>query len=253
MCRLLKWGVDTSPSQTNDGTRYKWTFEPTQDLLCFSTELSPGIGTYARRVINSLVSSIAVEAAAREVVTSTISILGGKEKLVTPQSSPNFSTLPPFVFHQGAVSGLVTANVEAFRFTYENALFEDAFALGSRFLPSVSLKPGAISLTGDLDLAFQDWATYQKFLGSASATEPLGELTAYSLTLDLTGPSAGGAGEYSNYRFKVEIPVLYLDTSEANFDRRERIVQAVGFTAIAPDLTTNPLVRFTIVNKLSSF
>lgn len=252
LCEFLKWGVDPNPTPTNDGTRFKNVFEPEQDINYFTVELNNGHTTYSRQVYDCVVSSILIEAAARELVSATIGIVAGREKLITPSTSdPGIGVDPPFVFHQGAVSGLISANVEAFRVTHENIFADDAFTLGSRFLPDLSLRVGSRNVTGELDIAFLDWSTYQKFYGADSATEPQSELTDQALTLNLTGPSAGGVGDYAYYRLLIELPHIILDTSEASFDRRERVVQSVAFTALK--VSTDPIIRYTIVNKRSSF
>jgi len=296
---------------------FRHEFTPYQEIPSFVSEVGPDVETNSRQVSGLAISSLALEAVARELLTASIDLVGQSEK-VLPGTSPTFSTLKPFVFHQGqlkrlsasgtADSGTTTttvdaertevddywngyyiqyitgpnaglmrlvtdfvastdtlthlafptavasghqyrllypfANAEALRVTVENAIAEDAFVLGSRFLPAIHLS--GINVSGDMDLAFQSWDEYQLFLGG---TEPATELSPVALNLRFLGESTGSStADYDKYLVEIDIPSVYYDTSEANFDRRERIVQSLGWTAIY-DAVLAYLIKIIVVNK----
>jgi len=230
-------------AESGDGA-YKHIFTPASTIPSLTIEISPDVGNKARRIRMCGISSLRLEAVAREVLTATASIVGGKEEIVS-ESVPTFSTKRPFVFYDGTLSinGGKVARCEAWRGTYENTIADDAFVLGSRFLPTLIVGP--CNFSGDMDLQFTDWTYYETYLGG---TEPGKTLTNLSIELNFVGETTGSSvSGYKNYQLKIEIPKVYLDTSEANFDRRERIVQSCDWHAIY-DPTAGYLCRFTLVN-----
>jgi len=230
-------------SSSGDGA-YKHIFEPASSIPSFTLEIAPDVGSKVRRIPMAGVTSLRLEAVAREALTATMSIVAAKEKIVN-ESTPTFSTKRPFVFYDGVlqIDGGTVARCEAWRGTYENTIADDAFVLGSRFLPTLIVGP--CNFSGDMDIQFLDWQYYQKYLGG---TEPGKTLQTIGLTLTFLGESTGSAvSNYDKYMLKIEIPKVTLNTSEASFDRRERIVQSLDWQAIY-DPTYGYLCRFTVVN-----
>lgn len=227
---------------------FKHVFTPAQDLKSFLAEVYPGVGSTARQIVGLALRSLTIEAVARELVTGSFDLLGRKENIL-PNTTPTFSPLAPFVFHQASVEiqEVLNGDIEAFRITYENVLADDHFVLGSRFLPR--LEPLGLNVTGELDLAFLTWEMYQRFYGLAAATEIQTILNMVPIMITLTGPiTESEAVGYVNYLLKIELPETYFNTSDANFDRRERTVQNITWTAVY-NVSEGYLVRFTIVNK----
>jgi len=241
--------VTTSDDGGSPAVAYKHEFKPSSTLPSFTLEVCPDVGSYSRQIVGCGITSLRFEAPARELLTASVDILAAKEKLISP-STPTFTTRRPFVFYDGQISGLVTANVEAFRLTIENDIPDDAFVLGSRFLPGLRVQ--GFTVSGELDLTFLDWDAYQKFLGSASATEPGTTAESYSLTATFTSPEETGSSVagFENYELEFHLPKIYLDTAEAHFDRRDRIVETVRFTAVY-DSTADYVVKVTVVNTKS--
>jgi len=249
----ILYGATGDHTQTQDsgGNVYKHEYKPATTLPSFTIEICPDVGSspdYARRLIGCGFSSLRFEAVAREVLTCTASIVGKTEKLVTP-STPTFSTLRPFYFADGQVkwNGTEIARIEAFRCTLENTIADDAFVLGSRFLPA--LITGPCNVTGDMDMQFLDWSYYQEFLGSSGATQPGTTIDSVSIELNFLGDSTGSSDAgFENYAFKIELPRVYLNTASPNFDRRERLVLSMEWSA-AYDPSSGYVVKFTTVNK----
>jgi len=248
---LLLKALLGSVSTTNDGGgRYKHTFTHDTTIPSLTLEICPDVGNRSRQITGVGVRSISFESPAREALSATVDVIGSYEKLITP-STPTLPTLRPFVFYEGSLTmnGSTIANVEAVRLTIENDIPDDAFVLGSRYLPGLRLQ--GFTVSGEMDITFLSWDYYKRFFGSATASAPSTEVESVSLKLTYTGPSTGGSGEYANYKLEFDMPKVYLDTSEATFDRRERIVQTLGFTAIY-DESSDYAIQVVLVNTSSS-
>ena len=244
---LLKAGLGSVSTTAGGGGAYKHEFTPADTLPSLTLEVCPDVGSRSRQIVGVGITSLGFEATAREVLTCSVDVLGQKETLVSP-SSPTLPSLRPFIFFEGSLSlgGSDVANVEAFRFTIENDIPDDAFVLGSRFLPGLRVQ--GMTVSGDMDVAFTTWDLYKRFFGNATASTPQTSLESVSLTLTFTGESTGDTtAGYENYKFIAEFPKVYFDTSEANFDRRDRIVQSLGWTAIY-DSASGYICKLTVIN-----
>ncbi|RLE67001.1 MAG: hypothetical protein DRJ38_00075 [Thermoprotei archaeon] len=248
---ILKAALGSATTTDSGGGAYKHEFTPADTLPSLTLEICPDVGSLSRQVVGVGITSLGFEATAREVLTASVDVIGQKESLVSP-SSPTLPSLRPFIFYEGALSlgGSDVANVEAFRFTIENDIPDDAYVLGSRFLPGLRVQ--GLTVSGDMDVAFLSWDLYKRFFGSATATEPQTSLESVSLTLTFTGESTGDSTSgYENYKLIAEFPKVYFDTSEANFDRRDRIVQSLGWTAIY-DSSSGYICKITVINTSST-
>jgi len=250
--KFLKWALGnvTTTGDATTPTAYKHEITPASTLPSFTLEIFPDVGSYSRQITGCGITSLRFEAPAREFVTATVDIIGRKEKLISP-TTPSFVSRRPFIFYDGSVSGLVSANVEAIRLTIENDIADDAFVIDDRFLPGLRVQ--GMTVTGELDIAFLNWDIYRKFLGSATALEPGATADSYSLTVTFTSTEQTGSAVagYEYYQMKFELPEIYLDTSTANFDRRDRIVQGVSFTAAYND-TAGYIIKATVINEKSA-
>jgi len=252
--KFLKWALGDVTTTVDDAAApvaYKHEFTPANEIKSFTSEIHPGVGGYSRQVAGCIVTTLRLEAVARELLTSTISIVGSKPTRITESVTgrPTFSTVRPFVFFEGVVSGFVSADVEAVRWSYANAVAEDAFVLGSRFLPAIRLQGQTVE--GDMDIAFVRWDEYERFYGAVGATEPGTEVGPVSLKLTFTGLSTGSTVVgFENYLLELDLPRIYLNTIEANFDRRERIVERLAFRATY-DTTAGYICKVTVINKKS--
>ena len=153
------------------------------------------LASYAmRRVLGCAVTSLSLEAVAREALTSTVSVIARRDSIVADAQAPSFSALRPFIFFEGnlTLNGVTVANVEAFRVTVENEIADDAFILGTRFLPGIRLQ--GITISGDVDLAFLDWNMYRRFYDGAFGSGPGTSIASVALELTMTGEATGCAG-----------------------------------------------------------
>jgi len=254
--KFLKW-LTGSVTTTSDGlatpVAYRHEFTPANSIKSFTLEINPEVGTYSRQLAGCAITSLAIEAVAREPVTGTISVLVAEPKLITPSTFGSFVNKDVLWFQQGKVSlagSPISGRVEAFRCTYENAIADDAFVIGDMFLPAIRLE-GA-SLVGEMDLAFTDWSYYQRFFGKAGATTPQTAPEEVAIRLELTGRSTGStAAGFENYKITIDLPKSSLDTTNANVDRRARIVQRLGFEALYDD-ASGYAVKYTVINTKSS-
>jgi len=218
---------------TPAGTLKTYTFTPQSSLFSVTMEVAPGIPTTgtakARLLKGAVIKSARFEAPARELITCTLGIHAASDHL-RDAGTPTFSTKRPFVFYDGTlyIAGSAVANVEAFRVTVENDVPEDTHSLGSRYLQGIRL--GGITISGDMDLAFDDWDQYKRFWGSATATEPSNTAESVKIKLHCTSTDSVAAGSFC--QFEIYLPKVYFDTTRANIDRRERIIQGIDFTGI---------------------
>jgi len=103
-----------------------------------------------------------------------------------------------------------------------------------------------------MDLAFTSWDYYKRFYGSQTATEPSETPETVAIVLTATGGSTGSSvSGFENYKLTITMPKCKLDLSHANFDRRSRIVQRLGFEALH-DTSSGYAVQVEIVNTKSA-
>lgn len=247
--KLLKWLMGAVTS-TQDGTNQRWKheFKPDKTFKSFTLELAPEVETKSRQIAGCVVRSLALEAPAREIVTASVDVLGAKDKQIDP-STPTFSALRPFVFFDGGLSlgGSPVADVEAFTCTLSRDIPDDIHVLGDRWMPDATKRGQRFTVEGSMDVAFLTWSLYKRFWGGAAVVEPALIPAFVALDLNLIGDTLGGSGDYANYACKVNLPRCTLNTSEANFDRRDRIVQSLGFSAVY-DPTAAYAAKVMVVN-----
>lgn len=253
-CARFLWWVLGNKSTTASGACYTHDFTSAQEIRSFSMNIAPAtvddhLGYAMRRVTGCAITSMSFEAVAREALTSTVSVIAKRDDLVTDPQVPSFSGLRPFIFFEGTVTlnGVSVANVEAFRVTIENEIADDAYVLGERYLPGIRLQ--GITISGDMDLAFEDWNMYRRFWGAQHATGPTNSVGSVALALTMTGEATGCTGADANYKLLLDLPACYFDTTEANIDRRERIVQSLNFTCIY-DGDDNYTLQATLINQM---
>jgi len=251
-------GLLGSASTSDDGgspvVAYKHTITPANSLPSYTLEIFPESPiTYSRQVVGTGMLSMRLEAEAGSPLTATVGILGAKESLIPPSSTtPAFANKSPLPFNNSSVEveDSAVATVEAFRLDISNRIPDDAFVLNDMFLPALRLEGGEI--TGEMDLAFTSWDYYKLFYGSSSATEPSETPETVKVELIATGGSTGSSETgFENYKLAITLPKCRLDTSNANFDRRSRIVQRLGFEALH-DTSSGYAIQVEIVNTKSA-
>jgi len=241
--------VTTTASPSSDA--YKHEFEVNNTLPSYTIEIGYDVGSYAIQIPGAGFNELSLEAPAKEFVTARISVIGKTAKLES-LSTPTVITGRPFVFHDGEVKidGSTVANVEAIRLTLSNNIDADVFYIGSRTLGAI--KPQGFDITGTMDISFDNWDFYQKFLGSASATEPQDTLGSLSLELTFTGEATGSSDTGYEYKLlKIEIPEIYLSKDDIDISGRDRIVQKLEFTGVY-NTSAGYAVKATLINTESS-
>lgn len=237
-------------SLSASGAKKVWSYvlKPHLVPITMRAAVNPNVpdgGTYKHRELRGFaIKSIEIAAAAREACTMTLTCQAAKDLLGTRDSTVTFSVVRPFSFTDGTLTTLGgdTLAIEALTLRAERIVADDNFALGSRFLPF--LHAAGVSLSGSLDIGFKDWNTFKKFWGSATATEPLAAPQSYALHVKFEGDPIHSGGK--KYTLDILCPKVMLDTTNANIDRRERIIQSVDFTGLY-DTASQYAVQFTVI------
>jgi len=254
IARFLKWAygkVTTTVDDAVSPVAYKHEYIIDKALKSFTAEIAPDVGGSARQLAGCAVSSLAMEAVARELLAVTVSVVCAKEAKIT-ETTPTFDTLEPFVFHEGvaSIAGSTNNKVEAFRSTVENTIPDDDFVLGDQFRPRLHVL--GVSITGSLSMSFEDWDEVERFYGGPGKTSPQSNVGEAALKLEFTGPDTGSTvAGYEKYKLILEIPKASYRTTSFNVDRRERIVQEIEWTALF-DSGISSWIKATVINKMST-
>ena len=222
----------------------------------FTTLIGVGI-LKDREIIGSVIDSLSIECVNKEVVTSTIGILGsGWERLVSAYT-PTYATQyaqPYLTFQQASVVTVgvsdrltVAPAIEAFRMTCNRGWDADQYLLGSRFLGGNvgPMQSGMCSVEGTMDFSFTSQAEHERFLGAINATES-GNQVSFPIQIVLTGPNHIGAGS-THYSLTIDIPEAQYRASTVNVSGRDRIVQSVDWMGMY-NVADTCAAKFTVVN-----
>ena len=175
---------------------------PSEDLPTFNVERGFG-GTFtnnALRYIKSVVNSLSLEFSAGSNPTATVNWQGGAKTtgfLTAAQTLANVQArwgvkgatydddlVPGFHFVNVAIAGAELTNVEALTIEINNNM-DPVSRLGSRHINRV--KPQARSISGTLDVSFDDDDLYQRFLdGTTSSTAPGETYTPFIMEVAIT-------------------------------------------------------------------
>ena len=216
----------TLGSVTTTGTAdpYTHTITPGNTIPSFSSWIgveeyvSGGPIVMERKYNGMAISGVDIDYSAGEMLTLSFDVIAAKEATPgTTLQSPTFASDRPFSANDVVVTlgGSPSTVVESVSISIDNNIADDAFAIGSRILPALIV--GRREITGSMDLRFASRDEYNNFLSG----------TTRSLVLDATI----GA----NRQFKITLPKISYDTSNANIDTMERVVQGVDFTALWDD------------------
>jgi hypothetical protein len=258
------FGTLTGFSANASGDTYQHLYTPTGNAnptyftLDINNDLNDAVvgNPTGRRLLGVGVNSLTFEATAGNLATMTANVIAQKDKLVSMSGiTPTYSIISPFSFTDGAVQigGTTYGCVEGVRITFENNIPNDNFCLGSRFLNA--LWNQNLNITGSFDISFDTWAEYKRFFGGTAGTSAEPQATNYegSLVITFTGvPTTGGVGAgFTNYAMIINLPRIVYNTTGANLDRFNRIVQNVEFTALY-SVSESAAAKVTIVNMTSS-
>jgi hypothetical protein len=185
---ILKWTMGAH-NPTASGTGYKHTYTVANTIKSFAIlEVRNDIsGLEGRAITGCQVKKLTIEAPAREICTLEVEVLAAQETLIASASLPSLgalSSLRPCVFADGSVSlaGSPLANVESFKFTFDNSIPDDTHDLGSIFIQTQELE--RLSMVVEMDLKFKSWAARKLFYGTGSPTTP--QKNPYAMVVSLT-------------------------------------------------------------------
>lgn len=237
---------------------YKHTFKfggDETDIKSFTMKLGVDIEK-DRQIVGCILSSVELEARARELVTATCTVLAsGQETLVTAgtpsytaYTQPFFSFISPSTMTIGGQDRLGTApKIEAFRLRLERGYDEDQYTLGDRYLAAATLN-GMATVEGSMEFKWTSQDEYERFMSSVGASE-MGDQASFETVLTLRGAQIESS---YYYQLVITIPKMQYTASSVEFSGRDRIVQTVDFRGIY-DSTTDGAVKLEAYNTTTSY
>src|SRR3990172_4639010 len=181
-------------------------------------------------VAGATVNTLAFNAAVGELLFLEAGIMA-REMATGSPAVPSYSTLNPFVFHQGVLTiDAVSANVTNFTLNHNGMLKGERYVIGSQF--RLQPQSGRIDLTGSITKTFEGagaGSVFAKFVAGSSA----------ALLLTFTGDAVGA----SNYKLIVTLPkVFYTGPVDANASGAENeLFQPAPFRAIYDDTVASEI------------
>jgi len=191
----------------------------------------------AHRYTGGIISGFTLDYSPEEVLMGSFDVIFRKELSVATLSSS--VTFPDYNVAERAFGGVEVAAtiggssatyVESASITIENNVAEDAFALGSAYLPAgivAALEPsGSMDLRYDVNTRYTDW------------------LNGTEVAFVLNGTYGTGTAQR---RVQINCPKISYDVNRLPTDNIERFVQTIDFT---PELDSNgdPII-ITVVNS----
>ena len=181
--------------------------------------------------VGGIVNSMSVDYTMDDIITASFDVMFRKElanvSLETSEAFLDFDTLErAFGGAESAVKIDTTADdrIESFSVTLENNIADDAYSLGSSFLPAGIVAD--LDVTGSMDVRFDSIDLYDKFIAETQ------------IQVEVEGTFGSGTTLRS---VKFDVPVANLDTNNLPMDGFERFVQTLNYTA-EPDTNSDPLI-----------
>lgn len=232
----------------------------TTGIKPFTTFIGVGIEK-DRQIEGCVMESITLEAINKEVVSSTVSIIGsGDESLITAKTPSYTAYAQPYLTFAstsamgitgsvtGATNRLTTQpTIEAFRMTLTRGWDSDHYVLGNRFLASTT-PAGMSTVTGTMDFSFQSEDEYERFLADVG-TYAAGDQPPFAINLTLEGALSGASAKYT---VQVDIPEAHYTASTVSVKGRDRIVQTVDWMGMYNSVDTCA-AKVTVKNLTSSY
>lgn len=181
--------------------------------------------------VGGIVNSMSIDYTMDDIITGSFDVMFRKElanmALETSEAFLDFDNEErAFGGAESSVQINASADdrIESLSVSVENNVADDAYSLGSSFLPAGII--AALNVTGSMDVRFDTIGLYDDFIAETSKA------------VDLTG--AFGAADLTR-SVKLDIPVMTLDTNNLPTDGFERYVQTLNFTA-EPDSNSDPII-----------
>lgn len=229
------WGV-AAPVQQGATTGYLHAFTPGTSMpvgLTLQIGRDVAVFDYTGGKINSLKLKAAVNALLEADVAMVF-----KDESIGASQTPSYSTVQPFIFHQGVLTvGGNSVNVSDFQLEINNKLKVDRAALGSATI----LEPneGKIEVKGSFKQFFENTTAYTAFVAGTSA----------ALVLTFTGALIS-TGVF--YKLTITLPQVYYNGDTPNVSGADvDLEQTVPFTAIYDTTATNS-IKVELINTRST-
>jgi len=231
-----------------------------------------------RQICGTVIETLTIEGTAREVLSSTVSVLGsGLENLTTALTQEDVTTgleaaydQPYFVFGdmvEARIGGTVIAggvtedtgtnvlasatgtSIESLSLTLKRSYDTEYYMLGQRYWHKPILS-GMAEVTGTMELSWQDQLEYERYLGSAAATA---DQSSFALQFRWQGAGDADTGApVVPYELEIIIPSVYYTGSSIPVSARDRIKQTVDFKGIY-NTTLNCAAWIEVVNKNNGY
>jgi len=222
---LLKWlyngyGYVVGPPNVH-------TYTPAAAADSFSMALATGKSINALTHLGCVVKSLTLEATGRGPAIATWNIqVQNEDNAVAVAALGTVPLVRPFQLYDATVVSTLgnVQKAESIRITIERTVPDDAHASGSRLLPDISDE--GFSITGELEIRFDDWEEREDFYGGVASTSPNDEPLYGNVSIDFTGVTTG------LYELLFDLPTCVITDNPLNLTGRNRQMQRIGFQAL---------------------
>lgn len=191
------------------------------------------------RYVGGIINSMTLDYAPDEIITGSFEAVFRKELALGSLSTPTF---PDYNSADRAFGGVETSVefddsvvtfVESLSITCENNVADDAFALGSAYLPAGII--AGLDISGSMDLRYDANDNYTDWLNGTDKK------------IELIANYGTGANQR---RVKIELPDCAYDVNSLPTDSHQRYVQTLDFTP-QRDANDDPII-VTVINSRSN-
>lgn len=155
-------------SVTGTASPYTHTFVPAQDPMMDTFTAFVGKDNFEHKFISNAISSMELSVS-NGILSAKFATVGQKDAPSGTMQTPTFLDTPIYAAHNTIVTiDGVSANVESLTLTISTGA-ENAFKLGSRY--PYRINRGALSVTADFGLVFDDNTQLQKYWGGANGPQ----------------------------------------------------------------------------------
>lgn len=244
----------TQPDPVDSPNAYLHQFDIAKIMQSYTIRLGKDLAEFVYP--GGCCKSLEFACAAKAAMEMTTDWWAQKDLIDTLAVAPVFPPKDWFSFVQNALktAGSPENNVRAFTLRLENDWDEDNFVLGSRFINRNIVQGVKCSGTADIQFASLDYI--ERFMGKTGVTEPITDPCDFefeSLNLKTVGCYANPLDTTPlNAYLEFDLPKVIWDKSEARVDRRNHIIQNLGFQAIKDD-TADYMVQAKLLNSIASY
>lgn len=232
--QLLRFMFGAStPTEEDANGRYQHLFLPS-DTLKFGTMYKQDDqwpeGTNGIQYTSCICDSLRMEFAKDAPITFTFGVLGqvdAKVAFTAMGTIPAIRQLYSFnakIYEDLSESTEIT-NIDSISINYSREIPDDVHAMNDPLLKA--FVPGSAKLEGSMDVLFNSWDRYEDFWGATTA--PIADPVTKAIGINVDGPALNGVDPYDYHGFDVRMPNLLMTEISEPFERRDTIMQTVGF------------------------